>query len=173
MKSLQKLFVKAASLVDRLVDLLAIFAGILLAFAAIIVGFGISSRYFMGKPIFWVNEICEYIILYITFLVAAWVLRQEGHVKMDIVLNQLSLKTQHIVNIITSTLCAVGSLVLTWFGIKVTWKLYASKAFTYTVLEVPKYIIASVIFVGSLLLFFQFIKRICSYLQALSMIQKE
>ena len=126
---------------------------------------GIASRYFLTRPIAWVTEICQYIILYIAFLVAAWVLRYEGHVKMDLVLTRLPQKVQSGLNIFTSTLCTLACFVLTWYGLKVTWDLYVEKAFTYTILEVPKYLIVWVIFFGSLLLCIQFIIRTLGYIK--------
>jgi C4-dicarboxylate transporter DctQ subunit len=173
MKSLQKTTIKVSTFFDHILNFLAILAGILLVCSTLIVGLGIFSRYFLTRPLPWVTELCEYMILYIAFLVAAWVLRQEGHVKMDIVLNKLRPKAQYVLNIITSIICAIASLILTWFGIKVTCELYATKAFTYTVLELPKFIIASVIFIGSLLLFFQFVRRTLGYVQALRRLQEQ
>ena len=164
---LNKLLIRAGIIFDRTLNLLAILAAVLLVFSTLSVGAGIFSRYFLNHPISWVTEISEYILLYITFLVAAWVLKQEGHVKMDIVLNLLNKKVQSVLNIITSICCGVSCIILTWFGIRVSWELYVSKTFTYTVLELPKYIIASVIFFGSFLLFIQFVRRTSGYLQAL------
>ena len=78
---------------------------------------------------------------------------------MDIVLNQLNPKVQSLTNMITSIFCSISCLILTWFGIKVSWDLYKAKAFTYTILELPKFIFTSVIFLGSFMLFIQFIRK--------------
>jgi len=110
-------------------------------------------------------EVSEYIILYITFLVGAWVLKQEGHVKVEIVLAQFHLKTQSLINIITSICCSVACLILTFYGLRVTWDLYQTNTFTYTILELPKFIFTSPISFGSFLLFIQFIRRTHGYLQ--------
>ena len=165
MKIHKKLLTKATNIFDRTLDVMAVIAGVLLVVATVIVGLGIFSRYFLFRPIAWVTEVSEYIILYIAFLVAAWVLRQEGHVKMDIVINYLNPKAQSIINIITSICCSIACLIITWYGIKVTWEFYKTDVFTYTVLELPKFIFTSVIFVGSFLLFIQFIRRAYGYLQ--------
>ena len=163
MKRLQK----AMGIFDRILDLLVIFAGILVVFSTLSVAVGIFSRFFLNHPIAWVTEISEYIILYVTFLVAAWILRQEEHVKMDILLNLFGQKTQAVINIVTSIFCVVACIILTWFGARVSWELYKTKAFTYTVLELPKFIFISVIFFGGFLLVIQFIRRIHGCLQNL------
>ena len=160
-----KLLTKAIRIFDRILDLLVILAGLLLVFSTLSVATGLFSRFFLNEPISWVTEISEYILLYVTFLVAAWVLRQEGHVKVDIVLNLLSSKAQFVINILTSVCCAIACFIVAWYGIKVTWELFKTNAFTYTVLELPKFIFIFVIFFGSFLLFIQFIRRIHGFLQ--------
>jgi len=141
-----------------------ILAGILLIFITLIIGVSIASRYFLNRPMGWVTEISEYSLLYITFLVAAWVLKKEGHVKMDIVLTRLKPRTQSVTNVITSAISAVVCFILTWYGVRVTWELFQTGYPTPTILELPKFIIIAAIFIGSFLLFIQFLRRTCSYL---------
>lgn len=150
---------KLTSFFDRIIVLMTTVAGILLVFAMLIISGAVASRYFLGRPIGWVIEISEYIILFVTFLVAAWVLKQEGHVKMDIVLNQLNPRTQSMINVITSGISAIVCFILTWYGAKVTWELFQTGYFTPTLLELPKFIIIAIIFIGSFLLFIQFLRR--------------
>ncbi len=154
-----RLIKKLTNFFDRIIVLMTIFAGILLVSAMLIISGAVASRYFLGRPIGWVIEISEYIILFVTFLVAAWVLKQEGHVRMDIVLNQLNPRTQSMINIITSGISAIVCFILTWYGAKVTWELFQTGYFTPTLLELPKFIIIAIIFIGSFLLFIQFLRR--------------
>ena len=154
-----RLVKKLTNFFDRIIVLMTILAGILLVFAMLIISGAVASRYFLGRPIGWVIEISEYIILFVTFLVAAWVLKQEEHVKMDIVLNQLNPRTQSMINVITSAISAIVCFILTWYGAKVTWELFETGYFTPTLLELPKFIIIAIIFIGSFLLFVQFLSR--------------
>lgn len=156
---------KLTTFFDHFLDCLFFAAGVLLVIATFSVCWGIFSRYFLSRPIGWLIEINEYILLYIAFLVSAWVLRHEGHVKMDIVLNLLGPKKQLVVNMITSIVNAVVCLIFSWFGAKVTWDLFQKKTLTPTVLELPKYCFTIVIFVGSFLLVIQFIRRTRGYYQ--------
>lgn len=157
-----KLRAKVTKIYDRIIDIIVVFAGILVIFLMLSVGLEVTLRYFFGHPTSWVVEIAGYILLYIPFLVAAWVLKREGHVKMDLVLNQLSPKTQSLVNAITSVIGAIICFVLTWFGIKAA--LYFIGYQTPTILMLPKSIIIAIIPVGGLLLFIQFLRRTYSYL---------
>jgi hypothetical protein len=67
---------KAGLFFDRILDFFFVLAGILLAFSALSVAMAIVSRYFFNRPWGWVVEISEYILLYITFLVSARVLKK-------------------------------------------------------------------------------------------------
>ena len=154
------------TLLDRLLDCLFVLAGVLLVVATVSVCWGIFSRYFLSRPLGWLVEVNEYILLCIAFLVSAWVLRQEGHVKMDIVLKLLNPRKQLVVNIVTSIVSAVVCLIFTWFSLKVTWELFQKKTLMPTVLEVPKFFFTGVIFFGSFLLVIQFIRRTRGFLQS-------
>jgi len=150
---------RLTALFDHIITWMAILAGVLLAFSVISVTISVATRYFFNFPIGWVTEISAYILLYITFMVAAWVLKEEAHVTIDIILELLRPGVQSFINIITSYICATVCLILTFFGARETWELYKTGYFTPTELELPKWSINIIIFVGSLLLFIQFLRR--------------
>ena len=149
---------------NRTLDVMGILAGILLIFSVISISVGVASRYLLGRPMAWVVEISEYSIVYITFLIAAWVLKREGHVRMDLVFNRLKPRTQHMMGIITSMISAIVCFILFWYGLKVAWELFQTRYFTPTILAAPKFVIVAIIFIGSLLLFFQFLIKTFDYL---------
>ncbi|MFZ7111428.1 MAG: TRAP transporter small permease [Desulfatiglandales bacterium] len=138
---------------------LVFFAGILLIFLMLSVGLEVCLRYFFGRPTSWVVEIAGYILLYIPFLVGAWVLKNEGHVKMDLFFNSLNRKTQYLLNGVTSIVGALICFVLSFYGVKVSLYLADMAYRTPTILMLPKSLIIAVIFVGSFLMALQFIFR--------------
>ena len=130
------------------------------------VGAEVVMRYFFNRPLLWVVEVTGLTLLYITFLVAAWVLRREQHVKMDMVLSRLSPRTQAILNIITSTLSAVIFLAITWYGAWATWEHFKAGYYTSTTMEIPYVYVLIIIPIGSLLLFIQFLRRIHGHIRS-------
>ena len=154
-----KILEKYNDILNRTLNLMVIFAGVLLIFSMLSISAAVASRYLFNSPMGWVTEISEYILVYITFLVAAWVLKQEGHVKMDLVFNRLSPRTQSMLNTITSGISAIVCFILFWYGVRVTWELFKTRYFTPTILELPKFVIVAIIFIGSLLLCLQFLNR--------------
>jgi C4-dicarboxylate transporter DctQ subunit len=156
-------FAKIVRIYDYIITIAAVLAGILVIFLMVSVGLEVALRYFVGHPTSWVVEIAGYCLLYIPFLVAAWVLKKEGHVRMDLLVDKLGLRTQSLLNAITSIVGAVICLFLTVFGAKAT--VYFIGYQTPTILMLPKSAIISIISVGSFLLFIQFLRRTHAYLK--------
>ena len=143
----------------------ALLAGVLLIFLMLSVTLDVVLRYFLNRPTSWVVETAGYSLLYIPFLVAAWVQRREDHVTMDLVLQRLNPRTQSLVNAITSFVSAVICILLTWHGIRITLYFFKIGYKTPTVLMVPKSMIIAIIFIGSFFLCIQFLIRVYSQLR--------
>ena len=159
-----KLLGKTSAIFDSTIGIFAIFAAVLLAFIMLSVCTEVVTRYFLGRPLIWVIEVTEFVLVWITFLGAAWVLKREAHVVMDIVLVRLEPRTQALVNIITSVIGVAICLVLTGYGAFVTWDLYQREQFLPTILRPPSHILFAIIPIGSFLLFIQFLRRTYGYI---------
>jgi TRAP-type C4-dicarboxylate transport system permease small subunit len=118
-------------------------------------------RYFLNRPLQWVIELTEYALLYVTFLGSAWLLKQEGHITVDVILVQFSERTQVRLKIFSSIIGVIVSLFLVWYGFEVSWDHYKEGIYNITVLEFPKAPILAIIPIGSLILLMQFIRRTC------------
>ena len=121
-------------------------------------------RYFIGQTPLWTFETTEYTLLFITFLATAWLLKEEGHVKMDLLLNQFSRKNQAIISTFTSSIGTVMFLIITWYSSKVVWEVTQTHYYLPSILEVPATPIYIIIPIGSFLLFIQFLRRTCGYI---------
>ena len=155
---------KASAIFDRTLDLLYWIATIIFGLILLTIIIEITIRTFWGRPIMGTIEIIQYCLLFITFLGAAWLLREDGHIKMDIVLSRLRPRAQVFLNIITSTVCAIICLVVTWYGVKVTWYSFQINYRAISELEIPLVTILFIIPVGSFLLFIQFLRKAYGYL---------
>ena len=155
---------KATNIFDRIIDVLALLAVVLLAFIMVSVLYEVVTRYFLGQTSSWVFEFTAYSLAFITFLGTTWLLRREGHVKVDLVLSRLNPRTQAMVNIVTSILCAIVWLAVTWYSLKTTLHSYQIGYLEATELQAPKWILLSVIPIGSFLLFIQCLRRAFQYL---------
>jgi len=149
---------------DYSVAFLAFVAGFIIVFAMLSVSAEVAIRYIFNSSIEWVTEVVEYCLLCITFFGAAWVLKGEGHIKMDLVLNRLKPKHQALVNVITSTIATVVCLVLTWYGAVITLEHYQTGYIITSPLEPPIWPIIAVIPLGLFMFSIQFLIRSYGFL---------
>ncbi len=158
---------KVNAVFDRVIYYAATFAVVLLAVAWLLVCVSVFLRYFLGGSIPWSSEVTEYILVAIPLLAAAWLLKKEGHIKIDIVVNRLNPRNQAVVNMVTSVLCIILWLVITWYSVEALW-ISAQKGLGMAehFLSPPKWAVHAVIPVGSLLLTIQFIRRSSGYLRS-------
>ncbi len=161
-----KLLSKSSAVFDRTLDFLAILAAALLVFITLGITTEVVLRKVLVSPIIWMAEAAEYSLLWITFLVSAWVLRSEGHVRMDLLLSNLNPKTQALLNTVTSVVGIIICLALTWFSAQVTWGYFQTDYRLPTFVRPPKFPIMLVVPVGSFLLSIQFLRRSYGYFQS-------
>ena len=144
---------------DRIEDIFAFLGGILLVVAVFSVVFQVIARYFFGLSFIWINEVNEYILLYVPFLGAAWLLRHNGHVTVDLLVRVLPPRIKKASNILVAALGIIISAVLVWYGTSVTMEAYARGTVSTTSTQIPLVYLLVVIPVGSLLLLFEFIRK--------------
>jgi TRAP-type C4-dicarboxylate transport system permease small subunit len=150
---------------DGAMAVMAFLAGVLLVLTVILVTAAVVFRYFFHSPIGWSVEVTQYMLVFMGYLVVAWVLRREGHVKMDILLNAFSQTAQSLVNAITSAVGTVVCFIIALVGATVTRELYRTDYFEPTVLMVPKFIFLAAIALAFFMLSIQFARRTYGYLK--------
>jgi len=162
---------KTGYIFDHLLDFLAVLAGALILCACLIVNIEVIMRYFLNRPTIWALEICEYSLLWLTFLGTAWLLREGGHVKLDLLHDRLNAKGHVLTGAIIFTLvyglCGIACMTITYYSLLTVWHNFQEGILVPKLLELPKAPILSVIVLGSLLLSIQFLreayKQFCSW----------
>lgn len=120
---------------------------------------------FFHRSLVWLTEISGYGMVFMTFLVAAWVLREEAHVRIDLLVDRFNPKNRALFEVITSIAGAAVCLIITGYGFIVTLDHFKRGVFTATDLEIPWAILLSVIPIGALALSIQFLIRAWGYFQ--------
>jgi len=144
-------------------------AGFLMMFSILAVCTDVVMRYFFNSPIPGVLQFSEYSLLYIPFLAAAYVLREDSHIKIDIVLNRLNPKAQSLINMVTSILGFVVLLILTYYGAYITLDYYRRKVPTLEYFKIPEFLVIMVIPVGCFFFSVQCIRKAYGHYKALGM----
>ncbi len=139
-----------------------------LAFITLLVSADVFLRLFFDKTIAWTTEISEALILYITFLGTERVLREDQHVKVDLLTNRISAKPKIVLKIISSIIGLIVSLVFVIFGAMTTWSYYKRGIYNPSATELPLAPVIAVIPFGGVFLSFEFIRKIIINIQKLS-----
>lgn len=145
---------------DKLIDLLAGVTGVIVLFFTLLVCADVAMRSILNHPIEHVTEITGHGLLFVTFLSAAWVLKKEGHVHVDIVFNQLSPRGKDYCNILNAMLGAIVCLMLTGLGTLATCMAFQKgTVFATSRLSLPRGPILAAIPIGGFLLFVEFLAQ--------------
>lgn len=89
-------------------------SGIALLAAAASTVWAVAARYFFGAPTVWQGEVTIYLMMFVTFVGAAYGLKHHAHVGVDLLIERLSLRPQAILKLITSLMCLAVVLVVCW-----------------------------------------------------------
>ena len=81
-----KLLTRGTAAFDQAISFLVLVASIIIILVMLIVCTEVVMRYFLRSPIAWAVQFAEYGPFFIAFLSAAWILKRERHVKMDVVI---------------------------------------------------------------------------------------
>ena len=152
MKRMERVF-------DVLIGALAFLSGVILLSITAMVCVDVVMRYFLNRPITWVIEIAEYLLVYLTFLGTAWVLKKEGHVTVDVLTLRLSPRAQAATNMVSSFFGLFVCLIIAWFGSVETWDTFQRGVRNPSILEFPKAPLIAIIPFGCFFLMIQFIRR--------------
>ena len=152
---------------DTIIVVLFWMGGGLLVFATIGTCVDVVLRYSVNRPISWMLEITEYIMLYIPFLGAAFVLKENGHIRIDLVLTFLGERSRGWLNVVTSSVGGVVMLIYTWFGAQVTLDYIQRGVPSLESLRTPMFLILMIIPIGGLFFSIQFFRQMAAYYRKL------
>ena len=149
---------------DRLVDLMAVLAGILLVLISAAMCYTIFMRFVFRQTTIWIIPMSEYALLWIVFLGTAWLLREGGHITTDIIYTHLNLKAKHYLDCIMSVIGGVACAMLFYLGFVHMCDCIIHGVTDVRAMTVPKSAIFIIIPVGSILLALQFFRMAWSRL---------
>lgn len=101
----------------RLVDAMAWLAGLTLAWLMVAVVVSVAMRNLGLQPYAWLFTSTEYGLLYMTMLGAPWLVREKGHVHIELVTAALPEGLRRLVSRGVALLCVLVCAVLAWKGL--------------------------------------------------------
>jgi len=140
---------------------------------ALIISYEVLARYFFNRPTLWAADFTDYIMLYSTFFVSAWLLKRQGHINLTIWTDKLSPRAKLVSNTINSLIGAIVCGFVIWYGARDTWDAIAKNMWLARPVPVPKFFVLGVIPFGFVLLFVQFLRDAFKHLGELRAGSKE
>lgn len=150
---------KIEALFDKMLDAGILCCAVLVFLAWLVTCLEIFCRQFFNHPLVWTVEAAEFMMLYVLFLGAAWVLRVEEHIQVDILIELLKPRTRTLLTAFNSVLGIIVSATLVWYGASTTMTHYRDGIRTFTAMELPQWPFLLAIPIGSFFLLLQFCMR--------------
>lgn len=150
---------------DRVLNVLGVAAGVLVALMMLEVSVDVFMRYFLNRPISWTIEFNQYAMIFVLYLGVAWVLRDKGHVVMDIVIIRMNHKYRKLTDSITSIMAAIVCFIITWYGVLVNVDYFQTGYMYGEVLNIPAFSLQFIVPLGMFLLTIQFLRQAYGYMR--------
>lgn len=103
---------------DALLYTMAFIAALSLVWLMVSVVVSVAMRNFGMQPFAWLFTSAEYGLLYMTMLGAPWLVRERGHVHIELVTAALPPPVRRVVSRGVALACVIVSLMLAWYGLQ-------------------------------------------------------
>ena len=150
---------KIIRIFDSVLDAGAALSGALLVAVMLLTSIKVFFRYGLREGLMGVDQISGTLLLYIAFLGAAWVLRREEHVTIDLLVTQLGPRNRRWLTCTNSVLGALICLVVAFYGTVEAVTSWQRGILIPAEIEIPRVINLGVIPLGAFLLSLQFLRR--------------
>ncbi len=143
---------------DRFLNLLAILAGLMLVALTILICLDVTARYFRLFAMPWSLDVAKYLLYGITFFGAPWLLRDGGHITIDLFITGLSSNARRKVQTISYYFGAVVSLVLTFYACRIVYTSWSQKVMINETFVFPEWYLFALAPPIFLILFLTFVR---------------
>ncbi|MCY4284900.1 MAG: TRAP transporter small permease [Thiotrichales bacterium] len=149
---------------ERVAALLAAVAGGLILVMSLWITYDVLSRYLFDVASPWSFDLSEYSLVWITFLGAPWVLMQDRHVRIEILVDALPVPAQRALGV-TMSIIAIGvCVVLAWRTGIAAVEYFRNDIMMPRIWRIPRIWPYAVVPIGSFLLACAFVVRLGLYL---------
>jgi TRAP-type C4-dicarboxylate transport system permease small subunit len=145
---------------ERMGLYLGYIAGALILVMMLTVVYDVFARRIFNAPTLWMIDLNEYLLPYVTFIPAAWILLRDGHVSVSLVVDRMQPEPRRKMRIFTDILGLAYSAILVWQGWLMAYEsLRAGYRFA-TVYMWPRFPVYVIIPIGGALLCLAFLIRL-------------
>lgn len=154
-------------IIDTISEVSGLAAGISMIAATLVTGWGVFVRYVLKEPTGWQTEATIYLLICVAFLGAAYGVRHNAHVGVDLLPEALPLKPRLVLRIITTIMVLAVVAVVAWTGGKIWLQAYALDTRSASAWAPPLWIPYALIPLGMGLVFLQYVGELIEAVLAL------
>lgn len=144
---------------DKMLNVMAGLAAVVLLFMTAAVCYTIIMRFFFTRTTIWVMQVTEYGLLWVVFLATAWLLREQGHVITEILHSSFSPNTRKYLDTTTFVLGGLACAICAYYGFDYAYNCVMKGVTDVRGVTVPKAPVFAIVPVGFLLLTIQFFRQ--------------
>ncbi len=141
---------------ERLFEGLGSAFGIVIGVLIVLMAADIGLRYFRLGVLPWLIEVTEYLLAGGAFLAAPWVLRQGGHIRVDILLSSVSSAWSRRLEQLIDLIGGAASLVLTYYAAVAVAQAWRASVVVYKSWWTPEWLLLLPLPVACLLMALEF-----------------
>lgn len=143
--------------VDRLTDLAGYTSAIAILAAVLIICYGVLLRYFVGASTVWQTELSVYLLIYATFVGAAYGLKHGDHVAVELVVARFSAVPRDVLKLVVAALCIALAVVVGVLAVELWWEVVTEGRRSGTAWNPPLAFPYAILPVGMLLVAVQYV----------------
>lgn len=113
---------------------------------------GVISREVFNTSLLWTNELAGYSMIYLVFLSLSWLLREKGHVMVDLFTSMMNTKMLKVVSIVISIVSLVAAIIFLISSFEITLGYFTRDITMLGTVAWPRYLLYLPIVVGMLLI---------------------
>lgn len=132
-------------------------SAVALVLATLIMTYAVALRYFLGSATVWQTETSVYLLVFVTFVGAAYGLKHHAHVGVDLLVDRLPPRPQLAVRLITGLLALGVVAAVIWTSYGTWWEATEGGFRTPTALRAPLSVVYAILPLGMLLVALQYI----------------
>jgi len=111
--------------------------------------YDVLARFIFRAPTLWVIDVNEYLLVYATFVPAAWILLRDSHVKVELAVSRLGPRARRVMDAFANFAGLAYCVILAWQGWLVAWHAYQAGYRFSTALAAPQFPVYVIIPLGA------------------------
>lgn len=157
---------ESRNIIDKLSAASGAFAGWVIVFSSIFIGYEIVSRAVFSKATVWVYDITTYSLVWFTFIAAGYVLKEKRHLNVDLFIIRCAPRVRAALEILALALVMILIGFILVYSSQATLHTYLNGELEPTIIRTPLYIIYGGMVFGLLVCFLQTLCEIVKVLRA-------